>query len=430
MDYLFLWLYALIWLFVLLIVLRKYSINNIGSAYVLFYSILCILALHIFYNDEIFKRFNGQSFISLVYLLVFLILFIRPLLKLDKICPVLVHPSGRIMPVIYIVVIVFSLLGLPEIISNFISGLVMLATDEGYGQQLYHELRNSDAMVGNASHSVISYISVVSNFARGLAPFLFLYYLSTKKINSILFIGLFLSTFISFMSSISSGSRSAILTLALNIFFMYLFMRKYYSHRILRVFKPLLIGAASVIGAAFLFLTVSRTTTIGEGPIFFAERYAAQSILEFGKNGLDPGGCRYGDRTFPLIKSIFTKDVARDYYSRLNKYQNLKTDESSFITFVGDFTVDYGPIGGAVVMLLMISFFSISLKRKHTIGLQHLALVYLLIMILNGFYLYPLPDFLGNILFFTYIFLFFFFSFTRYGKITKHSEYSYPSANI
>lgn len=426
MDYIYLWFNGILWTIIIWIVVKKYSLRNTGTAYIIFYGVLCVLSLHLFYNPISNKRFENQNPLALLYLSTFLVLWISTLIRLDKHKLILVHPSKSIMNPIYIVIVVFSLLGISEIIENFSSGIFMLATDESYGQQLYHDLRNSEGMSSSRS-SMANYLAVLTNIARSLAPFFFLYYLSVKKRNIFIFSGLLLSTLISFMNSIALGSRSAIFTMLLNVFFMIIFMRKYYSHSIMRLIKPLFIIIMSVIGSAFIFMTLSRSSD--EGVFFFTERYAAQPVLQFGKYGLDPGGCRYGDRTFPLIKSVFTDDVARSYYDRINKY-HLKSDESSFITFVGDFTIDYTPFGGAIVMLLLIWFFSFNLNVKNKLGIQHLSLIYLLILILNGFYLYPLCDYLGNITFLTFIALFVFFSVLKYGTISKHQEYSYPSSNV
>lgn len=413
MDKIILFINAVIWLVILINALSKYKLRNLGTKYILFYAVLNFLALHLFfYLPEAQALYGGQHLFFLLYLIFFIFMFIKPLLNFDtSVEKHLVHPPSTIMNPIYIFVIVFSLLGIIDSISNFSSSFFMLATEEDYGARLYQDLQNTAGLSGRAKDNVINYISVISNFARGLAPFLLLYYLSYPNRNRLIAIGLLLSTLISFMNSISIGSRLAIVSLASNIFFMFLYMKQFYSTKMLRIISPVLLGVSVIIGTAFFYLTVSRTLWNKENPIMFVERYAAASFLNFGKYGLNPGGSRYGDRTFPLIKSIFTDDVARSYYERITKYTELKINESAFITFVGDFTIDFGPILGAAVMLVLIFLFTKNLKNSSVVRFEHLSLLYLLIMILNGFYQYPLADYGGNIYFLSYLFLFIFFNF-------------------
>lgn len=94
----------------------------------------------------------------------------------------------------------------------------------------------------------------------------------------------------------------------------------------------------------------------------------------------------------------------------------MKINESQFITFIGDFLLDFGGVWGSLIMLLIIAIISRILNRKKSIGVEHLVIVYFLVVILNGFYLYQFPDFGGNLQF---IFLFFLYGFFKYTKHYK-----------
>ena len=84
------------------------------------------------------------------------------------------------------------------------------------------------------------------------------------------------------------------------------------------------------------------------------EWYYGQSFLNFNNYGLDAGGIRYGDRTANFFKSFLFDDVPHNFVERREKYSHLKIDDYYFYTFVGDFTIDYGPI---LAVLLFYNFF-------------------------------------------------------------------------
>ena len=403
---------ALCWVFASRLYVNKYKLSNLGSIYILFYTLLSLMAIHLYYDHPDSDPYDGQNIFGLLYLFLFILLFCVPLIRVSD-NKVLVHQKGRTVAYMAIAITILSVIGIFEDLENFGTGMFMLATDDEYGAELYSELRNnSGSLSGNVS-SATNYILVLSNTAKRIAPFFFLYYMSRPKVNILLFLGLGLSTFLFFMNAISVGQRSNIVVGVMNISAFYFFMHKFYRKKIQRIVKPVVITAGAVVVGALALITISRATASNTSPnstFSFVESYACESILNFGQYGMDPGGCRYGDRTFPLIKSFFTKDVAKTYYDRIVKYNKLKINEKRFITFVGDFTIDFGPIVAAIVMLLLIYMFSTALHSSRNIGVSHLCMVYLLINYLNGFYLYTLCDFSGNLVFLLFIMMFFFFS--------------------
>lgn len=403
---------ALCWVFASRLYVKKYKLSNLGSIYILFYTALSLMAVHLYYDHPDSVPYDDQNLFGLLYLFSFILLFCLPLIKVSN-NKMLVHQKGHTIAYMAIVITALSVIGIGEDIKNFGSGMFQLATDDEYGAELYSELRNtSGSLNGNAS-SATNYILVLSNTAKRIAPFFFLYYLSRPKINIFVFLGLALSTLLFFMNAISAGQRSGIVVGVMNIAAFYFFMHKYYRKRIQRIVKPIVISVGVVILGALSLITISRATALNSSnnsTFSFVESYACQSILNFGRYGIDPGECRYGDRTFPLVKSFFTKDVAKTYYDRVVKYKKLKINEKNFITFVGDFTIDFGPIVGAIVMLLFIYMFTTTLHSSGNIGVSHLCMIYMLINFLNGFYLYTLSDFGGNLVFLLFVFLYLFFS--------------------
>jgi hypothetical protein len=421
MDILFLIINSIIWFFFFKHLKKKYGFINVGVLYTLLYFLLSIMAIHLYVTvtrpDD--YPWQGQNFFALLYLFFFIVLFSRVLAKgtYDKQC--IAHPSNTYLMPIYIIIIILSLLNVITVSQDFFTGIISLATEDSYGQSLYHELSQSAHSVH--SGGVINYISVVSNISQGLAPILFLYYLTTPKKKSIIVIGLGIAAFISLMQAISVGSRSAILQGLMNIGGGLLVLYRYYSSKIIRIIRPVFIIIFAIIASGFTFITISRLQTNNLNSFFFLETYASQSYLLFGHYGFDNGQVRNGDRTMPLVKSVFTKDVARTYGEREIKYNRMKLNESVFVTFVGDCVFDYGVFGGAFFLMclyLLIRFFLIN-KRK-ILYFDQVLISYLVIFLLNGFYLWPFPDFGGNLLFCSLIFLALFFRTKRHeSKICK-----------
>lgn len=433
MDFLVLVLASLVLFYVTIMAKRRYGVRNLGFLFLCFYLILFLLSLHLIGSPSQKGLFEGQNLIYHLYFIFLLVLLVKPLLQFDNYyqsIPVHYY-SERLLGIVLIPIIFLCIFNIKDLYSEFTFGLVQLLTDEGYGSQLYHELREGQGL-GQASSSGFNIVYVLSNVAKTVAPFFLLFYIACKNKRKILLIGLTLATLVSFMHSISIGSRIVIVQMGLEILFFYIFMSKYYSEAVRRKTRIIGLFFALVIGAGFFAITISRAISSKEdSPLLFVERYAATPVLNFGKYGLDPGGIRYGDKTFPLVKSVFTSNVARSYYERINKYKTLNLDESNFILFPGDFIIDYGVIIGSFFLFIAAIFFHSALKkRKKTLRLSQLSILYLLVSILVGFYQYSLSDFLGNMKFIVLLLIALFFRIIENEQIRKSKQSSNTPANV
>lgn len=382
--------------------------------YVLMYTLLSLMSIHLYVSvDKPDDPWEGQNLLALLYLLFFITIFCKILAKGTSQKVIIAHPPVKYMYPLYIVIIILSLLNVSTITQDFTTGIISLATDESYGQALYHEL--SQAAHSTHGGGPTNYLSVLSNLSQGLAPILFLYYLTTDNKKILILIGLGFASVISLMQAISVGSRSAVLQGLMNFIAAILFLYRFYSKSIIRIMRPVFISIFSVLVASLVFITASRLQSNNLNPIFFLETYASQSTLLFGHYGFDNGEIRKGDRTMPLFKSIFTKDVARSYGEREIKYKHMKLNESVFVTFVGDCVFDYGIIGGAIFLTfiyLLVKHFLFS--HNKVFYFDQILIAYFTSFLLNGFYLWPYPDFGGNLLFGSLIMLALFFKFKRY----------------
>ena len=399
-DILYLIVYSIIWMLSLIYWWKKDGIKNTGVLLIAFYAIISILAIHLYSENpygELHPWFN-ISLYALLYLFFFIYIFCTLLLKPSKAKILIDIPNKYLVP-LYIFVIIFSLLDIVPTIKNFRTGLFLMMMDSQYGNILYQESTLEGVHTAQV-RGAISFIGVFSNFARNLAPVMLLYSLANKNSNKYIVFGLLLATFTTYMTAISLGLRSIIVQNLLTFIFLFSFLYKFYSVKVKKIIIPVLSTMMGIIILGGALITSSRVDALDTDASTFVESYASQSVLYFGCYGFDNGNqIRNGDRTFPLIKSFFSDDVARSTFDRRQKYQSMYINESVFTTFVGDFVFDFGIIGGACVMLSMYFLFKILLSKiSHHIHFHDILIVYLLIYMLCGFYLYPLSDFVGNIM--------------------------------
>ena len=149
-----------------------------------------------------------------------------------------------------------------------------------------------------------------------------------------------------------------------------------------------------------LALTIGRFQNWGKGPLASVYGYIGQQNLYFNKYGLDNGGIRYGDRTFPLFKQLLGfENVPKSFWERREKYHNLKINDEKFISFVGDFTLDFGPYIAPIIFVLLTLFVLRRTKiRNGEVAFHQLILLHLVmcICVQGGLKLYSFAD-TGNL---------------------------------
>lgn len=411
MDFIFLIINILLYVYGYYVLLRKYGFRNIGTWYMIFYGVLAIGAFDLYLSDlEFGFRWIGISLFCFFYLFLFIFLFSNQLARfiVDKLY--IAHPSSNLIVPLSIIVILLSLLNIIDVITDFRQGLVLLLMDEGYGNHIYAEL--NDLVHTGRGNRERNYVTVFSNLAKNIAPFLFLYYLTRRHKNILITLGLALSSVVSIMAGVSQGSRLAIVQGLMNLLAAFFLFKNFYSPRLLKWSKPVGVGLLLVFVLGFSLITISRSKATKQGETFaFVEAYASKFYLTFGNYGIDNGEIRYGERTLPLFKSVFSDNVARSYADRETKFNHMKVGEGLFVSFVGDCVFDYGLVGGALFLLFFLWMFHgfISSRNISIVYFDQLIISYLIICLLNGFYAWPFSDVLGNLVLFSFLFLALFF---------------------
>lgn len=218
--------------------------------------------------------------------------------------------------------------------------------------------------------------------------------------------GLFFSTLIGPLYAVSTGGRTAVVLCILKIVFLFLFLRKFIDFELRRKISITLIIILLVLFIPFALLSMSRSAGDIDRLIYTIERYGSESFINFNNYGLDANGCRYGDRTVVLFKEILGLDSAKYFANRLSKYSYMNMNESVFYTYVGEFTLDYGPIFSVVIFIISSLFFFYSLNIKNNCMMFYQYIIYYILLYgCLGYFHFPWSNIDGNLQLVTLLFL-------------------------
>lgn len=405
------------------ITLKKNKFLSLGNLYLFFYSVLFLIGIKLYLEDNI-HDFRGQSLFNLLHLILIIYLFCTPLLKLPRKDVPFVSTNRSLVKVLYRFTIIFSVISLYEAYQNLTSGgLLLLFTDSSYGNEAYAETRAGMDIIRQEGRS-LSYLSIITGQALQFAPFLFIYSIIdpySRKIEKVL---LGFCVLFKLLNAVSIGSRFGIVVPVMQCAFFYFFISKYVAPRLNKLVIMVGIWVGLFLGAALVAISVSRAEGAGrqENMFMYYDAYASEGILFYGKYAVDHGENRQGERIFPLVKrALGYNNVADSYIKRLQKFKRMTITEVNFITFAGDFMLDFGFLMGNIILLLLIIFYRTALAKLKRIGFAELCVIYMLIVTLNGFSLYVFTDVSGNFFFFLLLALYFFTKRRKVSYVAKQA---------
>lgn len=405
---------AFLWVLTFALYQYKRRTFGAGSAILLLYTSIAIMGIHLFlYHPDRKHMFTDLTLFPYLYLYCMILLVAYPIFKIDRNNKIqIIPPSHFFFNSVCIVLVLLSLYRVNEVFSNTRDGLIMLFLDADAGLEAYNRGAArfmSDTSSGDISAGV-DYIAVLSNTAKSIIPLFWMYYLTLEKKNKLLLCTLSLTALLAPLNAIASGSRYTIGVFMLEMIVLFIFLRKTFSQKsFLRIKKIMYIIMFSLL-LPFMAVTLSRSGSDYNNMILGVERYTAESFIRFNNYGLDAGGVRYGDRTIPLLKVLSGMDTAKNYAERLEKYSKMKINESVFYTFVGDFTLDYGPIL-TILIFLCVTYFYLRVLRVYDGNLYFYQFILLFVLIETclGFFLYLYADVIGNLRLVAYLFAAFVF---------------------
>lgn len=387
---------------------KKKKNFDIGSIILLSYSLIAIIGINLFNHP--LSHFKDLTFFPFVYLYFVLMIVGYPIFKIEnsKISEIQ-EPTKLWINTFSLIVILAICISSESLITNFNNGFFLIFKNADYVQLAYQDSHENIDKLGDGNFSIIN---VLSTMFSDFSPMLFFYYLSRKKRNKIICWGLAFTIIVTLIGSISQAARGNLVRIMLNLSFAYLFFYRNMADKTKKIFRYIIIIFCSLITIPFLIITFGRfqgEKDSNDSAEYFAEYYFAQSFLNFNNYGLDAGGVRYGDRTFPLFKEILGMETANNYNKRMGKYKNMKMNESYFSTYVGEFTLDFGPFVALISFVLFAIICRKKLRIKKVCKFSQYILCYFVFNVCVGIFLFQYADIGGNLKIILYILLYIFF---------------------
>lgn len=384
-------LYVLAWF--VLISMQIKRVGSIGPATMVMvsYFFFGIIAI-VYYKTDFIHSFSDSelSLVPFIYLFVMLYLALAPGIYYERADVKLVQkPNIHIVDTFIIIYCICSIVRLPEILPNISNGITMILLESQGGAELYAAKLNSIMRVSGNSFSVIS---IVHNIFEESVVFLVFYYLSLSERKRFYVILILLVVLIDMLNSLSKGERNYVMLFSFMLAVGYFMFHGFMENKIRKVVKRIAIIFFVLLLVPFVAITVSRfgdsrnTTAMGS-----MIAYAGKAPINFNKYVYNTNDIRYGDRTANLFKKMLGYDVPANHEEGQILYSHLKIDDSTFYTFVGDFVMDFGVVGAAVLFVTLTLFLLFVVRIKgHIMGLHQLFVIYFVVTICaqGGMYMF------------------------------------------
>ncbi len=387
---------TLIYLTTLFFYLKKMKSITIGSLLLMLYSLISITAYFLFIDPHSNRFFTQLNLFSFVYLFFVLILIALPILKFNpnKINS-LVLPESFFLKFLSIFIILIFFINSFNVFSSINAIFSSRFLDFSLANDIYNSTRDQINEPG------INIIGVIVTAFRDWPIFLIFYHLANKRKNKFLIWGLFFSIITMVLSALSNGLRSYVVFLFMEIVFLFHIFKNYYTRPITKLLKRTILMAIIIISIPFIIITIGRFSTgysSALNPRYATKAYLGQSFLYFNNYGLDANGIRNGDRIAPLFKKLLGLEAIEDPETRKIRYSNMKVNDSVFITYVGDFTLDFGPYLSFLFFILIFLFFNKNLRIGKNLYLHQIFLMYFLWNICtHGIFLFSFANIGGNL---------------------------------
>ena len=410
-SYIYLLIYILLWFFVCYNHYKKAKFSS-GLVVILSYLVYGILSFILYSDNYLGKSYGELNLFPFIYLFIMLYMFLSPVFKYERsdvmqVC----KPNYIIIQVFLLVYSASAIITLPSILSHLKEGLKLLLIDSSAGAELYNESFDNYVVTNNSISGIYGLIAIIYNTFSDVAKFMFFYYLTLNNKKKI-FIILFIITFIiDSLYPLTKGGRTPLVMNLFSILMAVTLFYPFYSFKIKKELKKCGLILLIIVSIPFMALTISRFGDRDYGTFGGVLLYVGQAPLNFNTKALDAGGIRNGDRTINLFKQFIFDGTPRDINEVRMKYRHLKMDDSIFSTYVGDFVLDYGPIGAFIIFLLLFLWFykSIHIYNK-TIHFYSLLLIYFILCIAmqGGMYLFYY-SFINNLKIMAVIFMYIIF---------------------
>lgn len=360
--------YFMMWVLVFIMYHKKNRQFDGGSVIIgsyICYAFFSILTLNRPITFFDYYEFNHLTLFPFIYLFVMLIIALSPAIVYHfHPANQIENPNTRIFYLIAVSSILSALFLLPDILMNLGDGFLKLMTDMDAGKDAYEEQMENASEAGGGLSNIPA---IIFNALTELSIFVFFYFLTLKKKNIWIVSGLGFSILVAVLQPIMSGQRSLVIYTVFTVILGFFYFKEFLSHRVKRFVRSIGILGITMTIMPIIAITVSRFSNMRQSTVLdYVNWYVGQGNLYFNNYALDDNGIRYGDRTFNLLKRVISSDASQNYIERRSTFSNLYINDEFFTTFVGDFTIDFGPV---VAFLIFIFFNALVLKlTKHKDG--------------------------------------------------------------
>jgi oligosaccharide repeat unit polymerase len=371
----------------------KRRVIDAGTAIMSLYIIYAFFSL-MSINDEVFAiAYEPLRFFPYLYLFIMMLIAMAPVTYNHLIYTTqLEDTNSRILTLIGWIVALSAILMLPKLMSNSSGGILAILSDSTSGKEAYME-QVEEAQ--NAGSGINNIFAIIYNAFSDFPAFLFFYILCKEKKNKPLLIALGITMLIGIYVPISKGQRGGTVTGMLTIIGGFMLFYRYLSVKIKKIIHIMGAILILVITIPIAAITISRFGQEQGGVTSFIYWYVGQGTLYFNNYGLDAGGTRNGDRTMNMVKRTVDSSTPKNYDERRDKYHILEIDDYYFTTFVGDFTIDFGPVASVFIFIIFNSIVIYLIRLKEgKLKLHQLMPLYLTICIQlqGGMTLYSYAD--------------------------------------
>ncbi len=377
----------------------------------LIYIVIATMGLLLYLNPKSSGLYTISLLPQLLLFFVFL-LTIRPINNCATITRgTIIHPSSFVFTSFIVFIAAISLLRFPGLLANISQNLMSIIYDSSYLSDTYVDLHNRGA--SGFSTGSFNVVAILGGMIDSVAIFFLMYYLSRVDKKLWVIVVLIVAAVLAPLGALVQARRGTMVFSILNFIAFYLLFRKCYSSKLRKLVQRVLLVIISFIAIGVALITISRFTKSSmddDYAVYSIILYLGQPMLNLDLAVMDPGGCRWGDRTIPLFKSFFV-DGAYSYDERIIKYSYMNLGEEVFSTYFGEIVLDFGVILSILFLIVwMFWMYKMGPEKKQNFPFYQLLPIVMLINILvGGWTQSPFSDIGGNLHFIFILLLYIYF---------------------
>lgn len=385
------------------------------------YGFVALIGLYLACHPMSGGHFLEANILSLLYFFIAFCITLKPVSNCARITPgSIVEPSKPFFTAFMLFVALITLIRFPGLISNISRNFILMLYDTSYLSGRYEEMAN--AGVSGFSTGSYNVVPILGGMIDEIAVFLLMYYLTRPNRKLWITVVLFIASVLSPLGALVQARRGSMAFAILSFGAYYLLFKDCFTYKIKTIVRRIIIVVVAAITCGMTIITISRFSKS-----YMDDNYATYSMvyyvgqpMHYFCETIDPNGCRWGDRTIPLFKSIIT-DGAYTYSARTTKYQSMKLGEEVFSTYFGEILLDFGPILGFLFLLLLIGFLNkLGPGAKTQFQFYELIPIMMVIdLLICGWTQSPFSDVGGNLHFIFILLMYLFFKLSAHQKCQK-----------